>query len=71
MRTDVIDWVSGATTAVELVVVGVDVFARLQDDARVGRNGEDVDVRIVEKSLLVVGVVDVRRKLIERGLYRF
>jgi len=69
MRTDVIDGTIGATTNVELVV-GVDVLARLQDNAKVGRNGDDVDVRMVEKSLLVVGVVDVRRKLVERGLYR-
>ena len=69
MRTDVIDCVVGAAFICVFVVERVDVIARVQGDAKVARSGEDVDVRIVEKSLLVVGVVDVRKREIERGLY--
>ena len=69
MRTDVMDCVTGAAIICVFVVDGVEVIARLQGNAKVARNGEEVDVRMVEKSLLVVGVVDVRRREIERGLY--
>jgi hypothetical protein len=68
MRTEVMDCVTGATIAAGLVVVDVHVLGRLHGEARVARKGEDVDVRMVEKSLLVVGVADVRRRETERGL---
>jgi len=69
MRTDVIDCVIGAAIICVFVVEGVDVVARVQGDPKVARNGDEVDVSIVEKSLFVVGIVDVRRREIERGLY--
>ena len=68
MRTVVMDCVVGVAIICVFIVEDIAVVARAQGDAKVARNGEDVDVRIVEKSLFVVGVVDVRRRLIERRL---
>jgi len=62
------DCVVGVAIICVFIVEDIAVVARAQGDAKVARNGEDVDVRIVEKSLFVVGVVDVRRRLIERRL---